>query len=314
MTSALPTLDDVAAAAARLRPHLEPTPLLESPVLGDGVLLKLETSQPTGSFKVRGALSALGLLPAGERVIAASAGNHALGVAHAAAVFGLDATVVCPQNASPAKLTALGRYPARLVRRGQSYDEAERHALALAAQGGRYVSPYNNPDVVAGGGTLAAELLAEVEGPMTIVCPVGGGGLISGIGLVASTRPDVQVVGVESEAGDSMRASLAAGRIVPVEQRATLADGLAGNLEPGSITFELVQRCVAGIVIVSEAEIEAAIRFCCAEHGLVVEGAAVTSVAAVLNGRLGAVEGRVVALLTGRNIDLPTLARVLGRT
>lgn len=311
MSGALPTAADVADAADRLRPHLTPTPLVESPALGDGVLLKLESFQPTGSFKVRGALASLGRLPAGERVVTASAGNHALGVAHAAAVFGLDATVVCPENASPAKLAALGCYPVRLVRHGLSYDEAEGLALELAAEGPRYVSAYNDPDVVAGGGTVAVELLAELDGPLTIVCPIGGGGLASGVALFGTTRPGVRIVGVESEAGGAMSAALSAGRIVRVELRPTLADGLGGNLEPESITFELVRRNVAGTVLVSEEEIEAAIRFCCSEHGLVVEGAAAASVAAVMSDRLGSVEGRVVALVTGRNIDSPTLARVL---
>jgi threonine dehydratase len=312
MTATLPTAGDVAATADRLRSHLTPTPLVESPALGEGVLLKLETLQPTGAFKVRGAFAALGLLPAGTRVVTASAGNHALGIAHAAAAFGLDATVVCPKNASRVKLAALGRYPARLVRHGQTYDEAEHHALGLAVDGMHYVSPYNDPDVVAGGGTVAVELLAELDGPLTIVCPVGGGGLASGVALFATTRPGVQVIGVESEAGGAMSAALAAERIVQVELRPTLADGLGGNLEPGAITFELVRRHVATMVLVSEAEIEAAIRFCCSEHGLVVEGAAAASVAAVMSGRVAMVEGRVVALLTGRNIDPATLARVLG--
>jgi threonine dehydratase len=311
MTRTIPASADVAAAAELIRQHLPETPLIASPRLGPRAWLKLESLQPTGSFKIRGALAALSRLAAGTRVVTASAGNHGLGIAHAAAVFDLEATVVCPENASPAKLAALERYPARLERHGASYDEAERRALELAAGDMRYVSAYNDPDVIAGGGTAAIEVVARLAGPLTIVCPVGGGGLISGVAVAAAARPDVQVIGVQSEAGDAMRASLAAGRIVEVEQQPTIADGLAGNIEPGSITFELVQRNVARIVLVSEREIAAAVRFCCTEHGLVAEGAAATSVAALMTGRVGALEGTVVALLTGRNIDARTLARVL---
>jgi threonine dehydratase len=307
----LPEPQDVQFAEQRIRRFLAPTPLVPS-ALGGGVLLKLETEQPTGSFKVRGGLAALTLLPPGEPVVAASAGNHALGIAWAAQQLGIDATVVCAENASAAKIEALRSLPARLMLHGARYDDAESHALELAAEGLRFVSAYNDPAVVAGGGTVALELLHALDGPMTIVCPAGGGGLISGVALAASERPGVRVVGAQAEASPALSASVAAGRVVAVDVLPTLADGLAGNLQARSITIELAQRYVDSFVTLSEEEIAAAIRFLHAEHGLVVEGAGAVTVGAVLAGRISTDRGPLVCLVTGRNIAAETLARVLG--
>jgi threonine dehydratase len=243
-----PTLEDVHAAEARIRPLLPPTPLLDG--------LKLETLQPTGSFKVRGALAALTALAPGTKVVAASAGNHGLAVAWAAAELGLEATIVVAETASQAKVEAIRRFPATLVQHGPDYDAAERHALTLE---GHYVSPYNDREVIAGAGTLALEL-ATVE---TIVVPVGGGGLAAGVGLAARGR----VIGVVAEASPAMLASLEAGRAVEVELRETLADGLAGNIEPGSVTVELCRRHLSTVVAVSEDEIEQAMRHLVREYG-----------------------------------------------
>lgn len=306
----LPQRADVAAAVGRVAPFLDPTPLAASPSLGDDVLLKLETSQPTGSFKVRGALAALSALAADEHVVAASAGNHALGVAFAAEQLGLAATVVCAESASPAKLAALEAFPVELVRFGRTYDEAERHALSLSEAGRRFVSAYNDPLVVAGGGTLAVELVERVAAPFTVVCPVGGGGLVAGVALWAAGCSGVRVIGVESESSPTMRAALDAGVIVQLEDAPTLADGLAGNIEPGSITFELVRRHVEDVVLVSEREIAAAMRRLHRDHGLVVEGAGAVAVAAIASGRVRA-DGTTVALVTGGNVAPELFAQVL---
>jgi threonine dehydratase len=288
-----PTLDDVHAAAGRIGPFLRPTPLVPS----DGFSLKLETFQPTGSFKVRGALAALTKVE--EPVVCASAGNHGLAIAWAAQQRGIDATIVVAETASPAKIEAIRRFPATLVLHGADYDEAERHALSL---GGRYVSPYNDTDVIAGAGTIALEL-ADAE---TIVVPIGGGGLAAGIGIATAAR----VVGVVPEASPAMQAAVAAGGVVEVEVRDTLADGLSGNIEPGSVTVELCAEHVDEIVTVSEAELAEAMRFLVRRHGLVAEGSGAAAVAAVRSGRVHAT-GRTVALVTGRNVTLETLARAL---
>jgi threonine dehydratase len=291
-TVQVPTLEDVHAAEARIRPFLPPTPLVES----DGFALKLETFQPTGSFKVRGALSALTRVD--EPIVCASAGNHGLAIAWAAELLGVDATVVVAETASPAKIEGIRRFPATLVLHGADYDEAERHGLSLP---GRYVSPYNDADVIAGAGTIALEL-TEAD---TIVVPIGGGGLAAGIGLATQAR----VVGVVPEASPGMQAAIAAGRVVEVEVRETLADGLSGNIEPGSVTVELCAAHVDEIVSVSEAELADAMRFLAREHGLVAEGSGAAAVAAVRAGRIGG--GAHVAVVTGRNVTLETFARAL---
>jgi threonine dehydratase len=306
-----PDREEVAAAVRRIEPHLAPTPLVASPPLGTSVMLKLETEQPTGSFKVRGAIAALSQLDRSTPVVAASAGNHALGIAYASARLGVPATVVCAETASPAKLAALRSFRVELVLHGETYDEAEAHALRLAAAGRHYVSAYNDPDVIAGGGTLAVEVLDAIDGPVTIVCPIGGGGLVAGVALWASAREDVRVIGVESEASATMRAALDAGRIVAVDERETIADGLAGNLEPGSVTFELVRRHVSEVVLVAEPEIEQAIRDLHSGHGLVAEGSGAVAAAAILAGRIEQRGRTTVALVTGANIAPELFARVL---
>src|SRR3954468_16811367 len=278
-----PTRDDVLAAAERIRPHLHPTPVVE----GDGFALKLESLQPTGSFKVRGALAALTALEPGTHVVTASAGNHGLAVAWAAERLGFHATVVVAETASPAKIEGIRRYPATLVVHGLDYDEAERHGLSLE---GTYVSPYNDRHVIAGAGTVALEL-DDVE---TIVVPVGGGGLASGIGLAS----DARVIGVVPEAFPAMRAALDAGRLVEIGSRDTIAAGVAGDNEPGSGPFRLVPAHRGDVVTVTEDELASAMRYLAFAHGLVVEGAGAAAVAAI---RAGKAAGGM-AIVSGRNI------------
>jgi threonine dehydratase len=287
-TVTAPTRADIHAALERIRPYLPPTPLVESA----GFALKLETFQPTGSFKVRGALAALTRVD--EPVITASAGNHGLGVAWAATQLGLDATIVVAETASPAKIDAIRRFPVTLVLHGADYDAAEMYALRLD---GRYVSPYNDRDVIAGQGTVGLEL-PDAD---TIVVPIGGGGLAAGIGLAT----DARIIGVVPDASPAMQAAV---RGVPeVEVRPTIADGLAGNIEPGSVTIDLCARRLEDIVTVSDDEIIEAMRFLAREHGLVVEGSGAAAVAAIRSGRAP----RGVAIVTGRNVTLETFATAL---
>jgi threonine dehydratase len=291
--------------------HLRPTPLVPLELPGGEVLAKLDILQPTGSFKLRGALAALAALSSpGERVVTASAGNHALALVEAARRLGLAATVVVPRTASEAKLAALRRRHADLVVHGDDYDQAERHALELADAGLAYVSPYNDPDVIAGQGTWVAEEAERLPGGATLVVPVGGGGLLAGTLLWAAGRPDLRVVGVEAAASRAVSTAVAAGRVVPVPVAPTLADGLAGNLEPGSVTPAVARGHVHAMVAVTEEEIERAIRVLAAA-GLVVEGSGAVGVAALLAGRLP-LDGPTVVLLTGRNVAAATLARILG--
>jgi threonine dehydratase len=308
-----PSREDLDAAAAVVAARLGPTPVVAAPALGPDVWLKLESLQPTGSFKVRGALAALSALGDGVEVVTASAGNHGLGVAWAATALGRRATVVVPETASPAKVAALERFDVRLVRHGASYDECEAYALGLAAEGAAYVSPYNDTHVIAGQATIGRELAAQVSGPFTVVCPLGGGGLTSGLGLWASgadaTR--ARVVAVEARRSQAFRAALDAGRIVPIAPGPTMADGLGGNLEPGSVTFELVRDHVDEVTVAEEDEIEDAVRFMATAVGLVVEGAAGAAVA-VARAAGASRSGAVVVVVSGRNIAAARLGALLG--
>lgn len=310
----VPDADAVTAAAAIVREHLAVTPVVPAPRLGPDVWLKLETLQPTGSFKVRGALVAVTAALARDQhaaIVTSSAGNHGLGIAFAADRLGATATIVVPANASAAKLAALDRFAVNLVRHGTSYDEAEAHALALAEAGAVFVSPYNDADVIAGQGTIAVEAFDQVPALATIVTPVGGGGLASGLGLAASGGNGVRVVGVEADQSPALRTALDAGRPVPISPGPTLADGLAGNLEEGTVTFDLVRRTLADVVTVPEAAIADAMRFLAREHGVVAEGSAAVGVGAFLAGKIAPSDGATVIVITGRNVALSTLAKIL---
>lgn len=313
-TARRPDHASVDRAAAIIRDQLAPTPLVRSPVRGPAadraVLLKLETAQPTGSFKVRGALAALSRPGPAAKIVTASTGNHALGVAFAAQRLGRDAAVVISRRAAPAKLDALGRFTAEVILHGDDYESAEQHARDLADSGLRYLSPSNDPDVISGQATVGVELLDELSGSFTVVCSVGGGGLASGLGLVASRAPRMTVIGVESAASRAVSAAVKAGKVVPVRVGPTLADGIAGNLEPGSITVDMIRDHVADLVAVTDEEIIAAIRYLAREHGLIAEGAGAAPLAAIMAGRVPA-SGTTVAVIGGRNIDLADLARVL---
>jgi threonine dehydratase len=299
-----------------VRRHLGTTPVVAAPQLGRHISLKVETFQPTGSFKVRGGLAAVSATLAstpGREVVAASAGNHGLGLAYAASVLGAKVTVIVPRLASAAKVSALQQFDVRLVLHGEGYSEAEAHALDLAAaDGGRFVSPYNDPDVIAGQGTLARELLEQVPALGTVVVPVGGGGLVAGVSL-ALAGSDVRVVGVESEASPSMSAAVAAGTIVPITVEPTLADGLAGNLEAGAITVDIALHEKVEILTVSESDIRSAMAYAAHKMGLVLEGAGAVGVAAVRAGLVApdAHDRATVVLLTGRNVAPTLLEEVL---
>jgi threonine dehydratase len=320
---AVPTMADLARAHDAVRAHLEPTPVVETRAASNAVL-KLECWQPTGSFKVRGAIAALSALSEQDRaagVVTASAGNHGLGVAFAATRLGVPATVVVPATASPAKVAALREFPIRLVQKGDGYFAAELHALELAAGGATYVSPYNDSAVIAGQASIAAEIRQQVDGPITIVAPVGGGGLVAGLCLWAAGDSEVggavgsvemvRVVGVEAGASQVVSAAVAARRVVEVTVSPTLADGLAGNIEPNSVTPGIIAAHCHALTTVTELEIRGAMRFLAAEHGLLVEGSGAVAVAALLAGRVSVI-GSPVVVVTGRNISLPTAAEVLG--
>jgi threonine dehydratase len=294
-----PTDAELAQAWATVSARLTPTPLVASPLAADA-WLKLETLQPTGSFKVRGALAALSQLPTGHHVIAASAGNHGLAVAWAASLYGLRATVVVSEHASPAKIAKLRAQPIELILHGDS-DAAEAFAPTLVGPGSSYVSPYNDTLVIAGQATVGRELESQTSGPLTLVVPVGGGGLLAGAALWARWRgrDDVTLIGVETCASLAVSTAVAAGRVVPISYSDTLADGLAGNIEAGSVTVPLLSN--VAFTCVDEAQIRAAMRWLMVNHGVVAEGAGAAAVAAVLAGKV-VTDRRLVVLVTGRNV------------
>jgi threonine dehydratase len=311
-------LSEVQAAAERIRPFVVRTPLERSIGLsnlyGVDVWLKLECFQLTGSFKLRGALNALMQLESHAPVVTASAGNHGLGIARAASLLGLPAIVVVPQTASQTKVDALARSGAQLIQHGETYDDAEAEALRLSrSEGIRYVSAYNDPAVVAGGGTIAREILQDVSETQTLLIPAGGGGLIGGIGLTAhALRRDATVIGVQSEASPALHAALSHGGAVSVDVRPSLADGLAGNVERESITLGLLREHVREVVLVSEAEIADSMRWLLFNERVLVEGSAAVGVAALLSKRVQS-DGPIVAVLSGRNVAASVLRETVLR-
>jgi threonine dehydratase len=303
------SVEDVRAAGARVQPYVVRTPLERSIPLsercGVDVWLKLECFQATGSFKLRGALNALLLLTPDQReVVTASAGNHGLGVARAATLLDKVATVVVAETASRAKIEALRHSGAELVLHGPTYDEAEAEGLRLSRERGvPFISAYNHAAVVAGGGTVALEIFADLPEVRTLVVPAGGGGLIGGIGVVAhGLNQQTTVIGVQSTASPALHAALAHGEIVPVDVMPSLADGLSGNVEPGSITLGLLKEHVREVALVSEKEIAAAMCWLLIHERVVVEGSAAVGVAALLHDRLRRLDGPTVVILTGRNV------------
>ncbi len=312
----LPTVLDVYQAQRRIGDRIPKTPLLPSSWLSsiaDGtVSLKIESSNLTGSFKIRGALNAALRLSEGidsdqTTIVTASAGNHGRAMALAAEQLGLPCVVFTPASAPLVKTNAIWRHGAVLHTDCESYDEAERQAKAFAdADNAVYVSPYNHPDVIAGAGTIGLELLEVMPQFDVAVVPLGGGGLASGVGLaLKAAAPHVKIVGVEVEASSPFTLSLEAGRITEITPRSSLADGLVGNLEPGSMTFPLVKQVVDDVVTVNEDEIGRAMKGLAHEERLIVEGAGAVAVAAVMAGKASAPGQRVVAIVSGANVDLP---------
>jgi threonine dehydratase len=310
----LPTPDAIPAVAERLRPFLVHTPVEECGVLSDRVgrpvLMKWESLQHTGSFKLRGALARLlALHDAGAReVVAVSAGNHGLGVAHAARLLDMQALVVVPEGAARTKVAGIKRQGARLLVRGAGYDEAEVAARELAEQLGLpFVSPYNDADVVLGQATLTWELLHDAR-PGTLILPVGGGGLLAGARLAAQALgAELALVGAQPENAPAMHEALRTGAIAPVVESPTAADGLAGNLEQGSITFDLLRDAGVSIRLVTERGIAEAVRTLLEHEHLVVEPSGAVGVAALLEGYRPDRPGPVALVATGRNVDLDRL-------
>ena len=314
------SLSDIRAAQRRIADGVIVTPCPESiplsEITGARIVCKLDNFQRTGSFKERGARNALLRLDPDRRrrgVVAASAGNHALGLAYHGKLLGIPVTVVMPDYAPLIKITSCQKLGARVLIRGLDFAEARAAADQLVgAEGLTYIHGFDDPAIIAGQGTLGLELLRQVPDLDAIVCPIGGGGLIAGVAVaVKSLRPRVRIIGVESTATGNFAAALRAGKPVRVPRRATLADGLA-TLTVGANAFALARARVDEVVSVGEDAIALAILRMLELEKTVVEGAAATPLAAMMAGRLPQLAGRRVALVVcGGNIDPAILSRVI---
>jgi threonine dehydratase len=314
-----PTIDDIRAAAGRIKGVAARTPLVHSQSLseltGADVWLKLETIQGTGSFKLRGAYNALACLraavPDARLVTTASAGNHGLALATAASMLGLKARVHVPAIAPKMKRAALARAGADIVE-APTYDDAEAAAQEEVARGATFVSAYSDSDVIAGAGTIALEMLEDEPSLDLLIVPVGGGGLISGIAIAArAERPAIEIVGAEADASPVFTAALAAGKPVTVEVRKTLADGLAGNMEQDSQTFGIVRDLVSCVELVAEDTIARAMRELILRDRLVAEGSSAVAIGPLLTSPERFRGRRIGVVLTGRNVDAETIERVV---
>jgi len=312
-----PALSDIEDAAVRIKKIAHRTPLERSGWLSNSnreVFLKLECFQPTGSFKLRGAaarMTSLGPDRHKNGILTVSAGNHGLAVAHCSTLLSIDATIVVPRTASRAKVEAIRRHPVKLMEVGSSYDEAEKSARRMQLETGMtFISPYNDPQVIAGQGTIGLEILEDLADCDVIIVPIGGGGLIAGVAIAAKSRnPKIKIYGVEPEASPTMMRALEAGGIIEVAEEPTIADGLAGNVEEGSMTFPIIQRLLDDLILVSEAALRKSLLQIAREDHLMIEASAAASIAALEDSRLR--DGRIAAVVTGRNITLDLFSSVL---
>jgi len=314
------TIDDIRAAQKRIAAGIARTPCPHSiplsEITGFRVWCKLDLLQRTGSFKERGARNALELLDAAARsrgVIAASAGNHALGLAWHGRLLEIPVTVVMPRFAPLVKVATCRRLGAKVILEGESFEDARARAVEIAARDGlELIHGFDDPRVIAGQGTMALEVLADVPDADAIIVPTGGAGLLAGVAIAAkAVRPTISVVAVEPAAAGSLSASLAAGRPVQVPLRPTLADGLAVG-KVGEVSFPLAAPLVDRVVTVDEQALALAVLRLSELEKTVVEGAAASALAAILGDDLADLRGkRVVLLLCGGNIDMTTLGRVI---
>lgn len=315
------TLADVEAARERVRDAVYYTPCAFSHTLteltGQQVHLKLENLQMTGAFKERGALNRISLLTpeqAQRGVIAASAGNHAQGVAYHATRRGIRSTIVMPEPTPMVKVNATRRFGANVILHGPNYDAAYTEARRICdADGSTFIHPFDDADVIAGQGTIGLEMLEQVDGLEAVVVPIGGGGLIGGIACAVKSRnPNIRIIGVQTSRLPSMKAAVEAGHPVTIDAATTIGDGIAVR-RSGDKTLPLVQRYVDEIVTVDEDEIAAAILVLLEREKTLAEGAGATALAALLQKRTSLKNARTAVLVCGGNIDVTLLSRIIER-
>lgn len=313
------SINEVYQAAEKLKKLLLKTRLIESPFFseecGNQVFIKPENLQVTGSFKIRGAFNKISNLSEPELargIITASAGNHAQGVGYAAKILGAKATIVMPATTPIIKVEATEKYGVQVVLHGDNYDEACHKAKELEATHGYvFVHPFDDLDVILGQGTLALELLEELDDVDEILVPIGGGGLISGIAVVAKMlKPSIKIVGVEPEGACCMLESLTKDKVIELEKVDTMADGVAVK-KPGTLTFELIKEFVDEVVTVSDLDIIEAILLLIEKHKLITEGSGALSLAGLK--KIQSKNKKVICLVSGGNIDISTISAIINR-
>jgi len=321
MTSLPVTLSAIQEARARIASIAYRTPLYFSPRLSEStnasVYLKLECYQPIRVFKVRGAANKILKLSTQERergLIAASSGNHGLAVSYLAKLVGTQATIVVPTNAVEEKVEAIEEYGAKVVKHGLFHDERFTKAVEIQkSTGAVLIPPFDDPDIIAGQGTIGLEICEDLPDVETVIVPIGGGGLISGVSTaVKNLKPAVKVIGVEPEKASSMYQSIKNGRITHLTDTTSIADGLATR-EPGTLTFEIAKRNVDEILLVSEEQIERAVFTVMKECHLLVEPSAAAAFAALTQKLHLKSKERAVIVVSGGNISLQTLSRILSK-
>lgn len=313
------SMNEIYAAAEKLAGVLKTTELIESPVFssecGNMVLIKPENLQVTGAFKIRGAFHKLSKLNDDEKnrgVIASSAGNHAQGIGLAAQLLGIKATVVMPATTPIIKVEATRNYGANVVLFGDNYDEAYKKARELETKHHYvFVHPFDDLDVITGQGTIALEILNQLEDVDEILVPIGGGGLAAGIAFAAKTlKPSIKITGVEPEGACCMKESLANNQVTELAKVDTIADGAAVK-RPGSLTFELIRAFVDEIISVSDFDIAEAILLLIEKHKLITEGAGALSLAGLK--KISSKNKKIVCLVSGGNIDILTISAIINK-
>jgi len=314
----IPTIDDIFKARDLFDDSVRKTPLQRSAtfskLIGTNVFLKLESLQMTGSFKVRGAYVKLNTLADEKRkkgVIAASAGNHAQGVAYAASRKGVSCTIVMPKNASPAKIAATRSYGAEVILRGMNYDESWVAAQDIAGKDRTIIHAFDDEQVIAGQGTIGLEILEDLNYIDQIYLPIGGGGLAAGIAIaVKSRRPDIKIIGVESKAFPAMKQSLMKGSLQKIEAGFTIADGISVK-SPGELTYKIASKYLDDIVLVEDSAIVRTMFLLMERMKLVVEPAGAASLAYLLSNGHHDNNRNIVSILSGGNVDMYLLGQVV---
>jgi len=313
-------LQEIRDAQKAIEPFVMPTPLVHSQFLSNlcsgDVFLKLENLQVTNSFKIRGAFNRflhLSLEEKARGIVTASAGNHGQAVAFAARKLNFPAKIVVPKNTPRIKIEGIKKYGVELVLFGDIYDEAEQKAKDLARKDGLvFVSPYNDELIIAGHGTIGLEIIKALPNVDTVIVPVGGGGLISGISIaMKSVKPSLCVIGVQSEASPVMHESLKAGKIVAVQMTDSIAEGLSGGIEKDSLTFKIAQEYVDKVLLIREETIRRAIFLLWDSEKQVVEGSGAAAIAPILENKRVFAGKTVVSVMTGGNIEAELFQSIL---